>query len=40
MKAPEKILYNTIHLPETKSIYFDDNKKMDFNGQIIEVFAN
>ena len=40
MKAPEKILYNTIHLPETRSIYFDDNKKMDFTGQIIEVFAN
>ena len=32
MKAPEKILYNTIHLPETRSIYFDDNKKMDFTG--------
>ena len=40
MKAPEKILYNTIHLPETRSIYFDDNKSMDFSGQIIEVFAN
>ena len=32
MKAPEKILYNTIHLPETRSIYFDDNKSMDFSG--------
>ena len=40
MKAPEKILYNTIHLKETKSIYFDDNKQMDFTANIIEVFAN
>ena len=23
-KKPEQILYNTIHLPETKSLYFDD----------------
>lgn len=40
MKAPEKILYNTIHLPETKSIYFDANKQMDFTGRIVDVFAN
>lgn len=40
MKAPEKILYNTIHLPETRSIYFDDNRCMDFSGKVIEVFAN
>ena len=30
MKAPEKILYSTIHLPETRSIYFDDTHAMDF----------
>ena len=40
MKAPEKILYNTIHLPETRCIYFDDNKQMDFTGRIVAVFAN
>jgi len=32
MKAPEKILYNTIHLKETKSIYFDDTHQMDFDA--------
>ena len=40
MKAPEKILYNTIHLPETKSIYFDDTHQMEFSAKVIEVFAN
>jgi len=40
MKAPEKILYNTIHLPETRNIYFDDTHQMDFNGHVVEVFAN
>ena len=40
MKAPEKILYNTIHLPETRNIYFEDNKQMDFEAKVIEVFAN
>lgn len=40
MKAPEKILYSTIHLPETRSIYFDDTHQMDFTGEVIEVFAN
>ena len=40
MKAPEKILYNTIHLTETKSLYFDDTHQMDFNAEVVEVFAN
>lgn len=40
MKAPEKILYNTIHLQETKSIYFDDTHQMDFDAQVLEVFNN
>lgn len=40
MKAPEKILYNTRHLPDTASIYFDDTHQMDFTGEVIEVFAN
>ena len=40
MKAPEKILYNTIHLPETKSIYFDDTHQMDFTANIVAIYAN
>lgn len=40
MKAPEKILYNTIHLPETRSIYFEDTHALEFEGQVIEIFAN
>lgn len=40
MKAPEKILYNTIHLPETRNLYFEDNRQMDFTGNVVEVFAN
>jgi len=40
MKAPEKILYNTIHLSETRSIYFEDTHQMDFSGRIVEILAN
>lgn len=40
MKAPEKILYSTIHLPETRSIYFEDTHKLDFNAQIVAIFNN
>ena len=40
MKAPEKILYSTIHLPETRSLYFEDTHQMDFNGSIVEIFNN
>lgn len=40
MKAPEKHLYNTIHLPETRSLYFEDTHVMDFTGDVVEVFAN
>ena len=40
MKKPETILYNTIHLPETRSIYFDDNRAMDFTAECIAIFAN
>jgi len=39
-KKPETILYNTLHLPETKNLYFDDGKMGDFEGQILEVFMN
>ena len=40
MKAPEKILYNTIHLPETDNLYFNDSHQMDFTGTVLEVYAN
>jgi len=40
MKAPEKILYNTIHLKETENLYFEDGKMMDFSASVIEVYAN
>lgn len=40
MKAPEKILYNTIHIPETDNLYFSDSHKMDFTGNVLAVYAN
>eukprot|EP01017_Pseudomicrothorax_dubius_P013138 TRINITY_DN1567_c0_g2_i3.p1 TRINITY_DN1567_c0_g2~~TRINITY_DN1567_c0_g2_i3.p1 ORF type:complete len:972 (-),score=341.83 TRINITY_DN1567_c0_g2_i3:72-2987(-) len=39
-KAAEVILYNTTHLQETVSIYFDDHRAEAFNGKILAVFAN
>lgn len=33
-------MYNTIHLPETVNIYYDDHTCMEFDGKILEVFAN
>lgn len=39
-KAAEKILYNTIHLPETVNLYYQDSKKMDFTGNVIAVYVN
>jgi len=39
-KAPETVLYNTIHLPETKCIYFDDSHLFSFEAMVIDVFAN
>ena len=40
MKAPDKILYNTLHLPDTRSLYFEDTHKLDFEGSVVEVFEN
>ena len=40
MKAPDKILYNTIHLPDTRSLYFEDSHKLDFEATVVEVFNN
>lgn len=39
-KAAEKILYNTIHLPETVNLYYQDGKKMDFEGKVVAVYNN
>ena len=39
-KKQEKILYNTIHLPETDNIYYTDHTCMEFDAKILEVFAN
>jgi alanyl-tRNA synthetase len=47
VKAPEKILYETSHLPETVGLYFDHFKNdecrindYEFNSHILEVFSN
>lgn len=39
-KAPETILYNTAHLPETVNMYYADHTQMTFNAKVVEVFAN
>jgi len=39
-KATEKILYNTIHLPETVNLYYQDGHKMDFEGKVVSVYQN
>lgn len=39
-KAPETILYSTVHLPETDNLYYKDHNLMNFDGKIVDVFAN
>lgn len=39
-KAPEVILYNTVHIPETKMMFYDDGKLEIFDATVLEVFAN
>jgi alanyl-tRNA synthetase len=39
-KAAEKILYNTIHLPETVNMYYADSHKFDFDAKVISVYQN
>lgn len=39
-KAAEKILYNTIHLPETENLYYADSRRFGFEAKVIDVFAN
>lgn len=37
-KAAEVILYNTVHLPETKGLFYDNN--YHFDAKIQEIFLN
>ena len=39
-KAPEAILYNTTHLPETKNLYYQDHNLMRFSAKVVEVLPN
>ena len=39
-KAAEKSLYNTIHLPETKNLYYADGNKFDFEAKVLAVYQN
>ena len=39
-KAPEAILYNTSHLPETVNLYYKDHKQLNFTSRVIEVLPN
>jgi alanyl-tRNA synthetase len=39
-KAPELILYNTLHLPETMNLYYLDHHQYDFDAKIVTVFQN
>jgi alanyl-tRNA synthetase len=39
-KAPETILYSTVHLPETDNLYYKDHNLTHFDGKIVDVFAN
>lgn len=39
-KAPETILYSTVHLPETENLYYQDHNLLNFTSKVVEVFAN
>jgi len=40
VRATPAQLYNTAHLPETKSLYYQDHRLYDFQGKILEVMLN
>jgi len=40
VRATAAQLYATAHLPETKSLYYDNHKEYDFQAQILEVMLN
>jgi alanyl-tRNA synthetase len=39
-KAAEVILYSTVHLQETRSLFYLDNSTSAFAATIVEVFNN
>lgn len=39
-KAPETLLYNTVHLSETLNLYYANHKQSTFTANIIAIFAN
>ncbi|CAD8145192.1 unnamed protein product [Paramecium octaurelia] len=39
-KAPEAILYNTVHLPETTNLYYQTPKDGKFQAKIVTIFSN
>ena len=39
-KAPEVVLYSTVHLPETVNLYYQDHNLLDFEAKVVDVFAN
>ena len=36
----ERILYDTIHLPETVNMYYEDHHLYKFSGKIQDIFVN
>lgn len=39
-KPPEQILYQTANIQETTNLFYEQQKKFDFNAKIVEVFAD
>ena len=39
-KKPEVVLYDTTHLPETRNLYYQDHKMLNFHAQVLEVMKN
>ena len=39
-KAAEKVLYDTIHFPETENIYYQDHRVYDFEAKVVGLLKN
>ena len=39
-KADESVFYSTTHLKGTENLYYENHRLVDFDAEIIEVFAN
>ncbi len=39
-KAAEVVLYSTTHLKETENLYYENHRLVEFEAEIIEIFAN